>query len=261
MFEDRVVVVTGGASGIGLALAHAFAERGAHLMLADLDEGALAAARDVVGRHGTRVWSSRTDVTDRAAVEALAQETLRQAGGVDIVCNNAGVALFGPLADATPVDWDFVMGVNFWGVVHGVDAFLPIMLEQGRGHFVNTASMSGLIGMEGLGVYCASKFAVVGLSESMRRELAPRGIGVSVLCPMIVDTPINENSKRLRPGDDHVEPDGPLVGGVIPPEAVAERVVDAVAADELYVITHPEQRDILARRAARLDHAAAQVGV
>jgi NAD(P)-dependent dehydrogenase (short-subunit alcohol dehydrogenase family) len=188
--------------------------------------------------------------------------TRRRFGAVHLVCNNAGVAVFGELARATPEDWEFTMGVNFWGVVNGVASFVPLLLEQkAGGHVVNTASMAGLVGMQWLGVYCASKFAVVGLSESLHRELEPHGIGVSVVCPMIVATKINENSLRMRPaplrtGQEIVPTGAPAMrGGVIDPDAVARRVVRAIERKSLYVLTHPEQREILRRRAARLDAA------
>jgi len=122
-------------------------------------------------------------------VDALAAETVRRFGAVHIVCNNAGVATFGEIATSTHADWEFTMRVNFWGVVHGIEAFVPRLLAQGQGgHVVNTASMAGLVGMQWLGIYCASKFAVVGLTEALHRELKPHGIGASVLCPMIVAT-------------------------------------------------------------------------
>jgi NAD(P)-dependent dehydrogenase (short-subunit alcohol dehydrogenase family) len=207
-----------------------------------------------------------TDVGDLAQVRALAARAVEHFGAVHVVCNNAGVALFGQVADATHADWEFAMRVNFWGVVHGVETFVPLLLAQGGGgHIVNTASMAGLVGMEWLGVYCASKFAVVGLSESLHRELAPRGIGVSVLCPMLVETDINRNSLRQRPAGlrnpDHPadlpepapEIAGAMVGSVIGVDEVARRVVRAIERRDLYVLTHAEQRHILARRAARLD--------
>jgi short-subunit dehydrogenase len=156
------------------------------------------------------------------------------------------------------------MNVNVWGVIHGVQAFTPRIVKQGQGgHIVNTASMAGLVGMEWLGLYCATKFAVVGLSESLFRELRPQGVGVSVLCPMIVDTGINENTIRMRPRDlrnpgmEDVEfvppPAGSMKGGVIKPEEVGRRVARAIDRKDLYILTHPEQREFLRRRAARLD--------
>src|SRR5262249_14436644 len=156
--------------------------------LADLDDAALARAAEELRGGGAAVHTCRTDVGDLASVEHLAEETVRHFGGVHVVCNNAGIALFGEIASATHKDWDYTMRVNFWGVVHGVETFVPRLIAQkAGGHIVNTASMAGLVGMQWLGVYCASKFAVVGLTEALNRELAPHQIGVSVLCPMIVE--------------------------------------------------------------------------
>jgi NAD(P)-dependent dehydrogenase (short-subunit alcohol dehydrogenase family) len=259
-FRGRVAVVTGGAGGIGMALARAFAARGASIVLADLDEQALERAERELAAGGASVLAAHTDVTRRESMALLADLTRRRFGAVHLVCNNAGVAVGGNLLDATPEDWEFTMSVNFWGVVHGVSTFCPILIEQKQGgHMVNTASMAGLVGMQWLGVYCASKFAVVGLSESLHRELRPHGIGVSVLCPMIVGTEIGANSLRMRPAhlrtgrERPPPPDAQMAGGVIPPEAVARRVVEGIERGSLYILTHPEQREILRRRAARLD--------
>jgi len=254
--------VTGGGGGIGAALADAFTARGARLVLADLDDAAMAKVAEPLVARGAEVACVRTDVGDRASVDALADAAVRRFGGVDVVCNNAGIALFGEIANATHADWEYTMRVNFWGVVHGVETFVPRLIAQGRGgHIVNTASMAGLVGMQWLGIYCASKFAVVGLSEGLQRELAPHRIGVSVLCPMIVDTNINENSVKKRPAalrnpGEAVVPvpaAGAMVGSVIPAPEVARRVVRAVERNDFYILTHPEQREILKRRAARLD--------
>jgi len=263
-FRDRVAVVTGGAGGIGSAMARAFAARGAKVVLADLD----AANLEVVAKHleagGAQVLGVPTDVTKRESVEALAEATLKRFGAAHIICNNAGVATFGPIATSTQKDWEFTMNVNFWGVVHGVQAFVPRLIAQRQGgHVINTASMAGLTGMTWLGVYCASKFAVVGLTESLQRELRPHDIGVSVLCPMIVETKINENSLRMRPSELR-NPDGsdipqtggdapPLVGSTVSPAELARRVVRAIERRDFYILTHPEQREILKRRAQRID--------
>jgi NAD(P)-dependent dehydrogenase (short-subunit alcohol dehydrogenase family) len=262
-FSGRVAVVTGGAGGIGAAMARAFAARGAKLVLADLDEAALARITSELRAEGATVHPVRTDVGNLRAVEALADETWRHYGAAHLICNNAGIALFGEIASATHKDWEYTMRVNFWGVVHGVETFVPRLIAQkAGGHVVNTASMAGLVGMQWLGVYCASKFAVVGLTEALHRELAPHDIGVSVLCPMIVSTDINANSLRNRPAAlrnaDHtdVPPDveaGTMVGSVIPADEVARRVVRAIDRRDLYVLTHPEQRQILQRRATRQD--------
>jgi NAD(P)-dependent dehydrogenase (short-subunit alcohol dehydrogenase family) len=277
-FKDRVAVITGGAGGIGLTMARAFAARGAKLVLADLDEAALHRATTELTTAGAAVLGVRTDVTKLASVQALAEATTQRFGAVHIVCNNAGVATFGEICDSTHQDWEFTMNVNFWGVVHGVETFVPQLIAQGAGgHVVNTASMAGLVGMQWLGIYCASKFAVVGLTEALQRELKPRGIGVSVLCPMIVATNINQNSVRMRPTElrnpgeqplletgapvdvpdganpPDAPPAGAMKGGTIAPEEVARRVVRAIERKDLYILTHPEQREFLRRRAARLD--------
>lgn len=260
--RDRTAVVTGGASGIGAGIARALAARGAHLVLADLDEDGMARLATELTAGGTQVLCHRTDVGDRGQVMALADAAFARFGQVHVLCNNAGVGVFGPIAEATHKDWEYTMRVDFWGVVHGIEAFLPRLLaQQGPSHIVNTASMAGLVGMEWLGVYCAAKFAVVGLSEALYREVAGRGVGVSVLCPMIVETNLNETSVRYRPealrnpGDpgpgDAAAP--PMAGATITVEEVARRVVRAIERNDFYIFTHPEQRDILAKRAARQD--------
>ena len=259
-FRGRVAVITGGGGGIGAAMAAAFAARGARIALADVDPAAMERVAGGLPLQRTEVLTVPTDVTRLESVRALAAAITARFGGVHIVCNNAGVATFSEIADATHADWEYTMSVNFWGVVHGVETFLPLLLAQGAGgHIVNTASMAGLVGMRWLGVYCASKFAVVGLSEALHRELAERGIGVSVLCPMIVQTSINENSVRNRPaalrnpGPEIVPTADAMAGSVIPAEEVARRVVRAIERKDLYILTHPEQREILRRRAARQD--------
>lgn len=262
-FKDRVAVITGGAGGIGMAMARAFGERGARIVLADLDDDALGKATQELKDSGAQALGVQSDVTMPESMQRLADATFDHYGAAHIICNNAGVAPFGMMAEASHKDWEFAMNINVWGVIHGVQAFLPRLLEQGQGgHIINTASMAGLVGMEWLGLYCATKFAVVGLSESLYRELRPQGIGVSVLCPMIVDTKINENTIRMRPRDlrNPGDPDefvpppaGSMKGGVIQPEEVGRRVVRAVDRKDLYILTHPEQREFLRRRAARLD--------
>ena len=173
-FKDRVAVITGGAGGIGMAMARAFATRGAKLVLADLDAAALQRSQAELEGAGATVFGVQTDVTSLDSVQALAAAARQRFGAVHIICNNAGVAPFGELHQASHRDWVFTMNVNFWGVVHGVETFVPILIEQGQGGWViNTASMAGLVGMRWLGIYCASKFAVVGLTESTGARADP----------------------------------------------------------------------------------------
>lgn len=259
-FRDRVAVVTGGGGGIGLAMALAFADRGAKIVLADNHEERLEIGVSMLQGRGATASGELTDVTKRESVEALAESVYARHGAAHIVCNNAGIAVLGPMAKATDADWHITFDVNFWGVVHGVQAFLPRMLDGGGpGHIVNTASMAGLVGMSWLGVYCASKFAVVGLTESLARELKDTPIGVSCLCPMIVETGINQNTLETLERADHgptnatAPPQSEIVGGVVQPDEVARRVVRAVERNQLYVLTHPEQRSILERRARKQD--------
>ncbi len=260
-FRDRIAVITGGASGIGLAMAEAFASRGARLVLADIDEASLSLAEKELASRGASVLGVPTDVTRRESLTQLADRTWEHFGGAHIVCNNAGIAQTGELASVTPEEWEATVAINFWGVVYGIDAFLPRMIEQGQGgHIVNTASMAGCVGMQGLGVYCATKFAVVGLTESLQRECQRHDIGVSALCPMIVATRIAENSARALgrqpPAVQATPSDTPppgMKGGVIAAEDVAKRVVRGIERRDLYIFTHPEQREFLRRRAARQD--------
>ena len=257
--KGKVAVVTGGASGIGRALCLAFAGEGAGVVVADLDEAGMAETAAGVTRAGSRAVTVQTDVSKLAAVQALADRAWKEFGEVHVLCNNAGVAVHGSLESASHRDWEWVIGVNLWGVIHGVEAFVPRMIAQARpGHVVNTASMAGLIASQGLGVYNTSKYAVVGLSETLQKDLRPYNIGVSVLCPMGVTTNIR-NSERSRPAELK-NPGGPpeadgiqLIGRYLAPEDVARRVLRAVKANRLYVIPHEEARLPVRRRFERLD--------
>jgi NAD(P)-dependent dehydrogenase (short-subunit alcohol dehydrogenase family) len=255
-----VAVVTGGASGIGRAMAERFARERAKVVVADIDAGALAAVVDSIKARGGEALGVATDVTDLSSVQALAAAAFKAFGKVNVLCNNAGVALWGGLESATHRDWQWVLGVNLWGVIHGVEAFVPRMIASKEpGHIVNTASMAGLVATRGLGVYNTSKYAVVGLSETLAKDLRPYHIGVSVLCPMGVATQIRE-SARNRPVDltneapSAVEP-VELMGRTLAPAAVAEMVLSAIRANRLYVITHEEGLEALRRRHERLEQA------
>jgi NAD(P)-dependent dehydrogenase (short-subunit alcohol dehydrogenase family) len=261
-FAGRVAVVTGGGSGIGRALALAFAREGARVVAADLDEAALAETGRLAAAAGGEALGVPADVADPAAVERLATRAYERFGAVHVLCNNAGVALWGGLERATLRDWQWLIGVNLWGVIHGLLAFLPRMIAQGPpAHVLNTASMAGLVASQGLGVYNTSKYAVVGLSETLAKDLRPHGIGVSVLCPMGVDTRIHD-AERTRPASlrnpEGRAPGAPveLIGRTLAPEAVAAQALDAIRAGELYVITHPEALEPLTRRHRRLESAA-----
>jgi NAD(P)-dependent dehydrogenase (short-subunit alcohol dehydrogenase family) len=261
-FDRRVAVVTGGGSGIGRALALALARAKARaVVVADLDEPAAADTAAGIAALGAEALAVRTDVADRAQVEALAARVTERFGAPHVLCNNAGVAVYGELERATWEDWQWAIGVNLWGVVHGLLSFLPRMIAAGEGgHVVNTASMAGLIPSQGLGVYTTTKYAVVGLSETLARDLRPHGIGVTVICPMGVATRIRD-SERGRPPALRNPAGGPpprpvtLIGRTLDPDEVARQTLAAVRAGQLYVITHDEALEPLRRRFARLERA------
>jgi NAD(P)-dependent dehydrogenase (short-subunit alcohol dehydrogenase family) len=258
--RDRVAVVTGGASGIGRALCLALAREGARVAVADVDEPGMAETAEAVKRLGGVAITQRTDVSRLADVRALADRVFAEWTAVHVLCNNAGVALHGGLETATHEDWEWVVGVNLWGVIHGLEAFLPRMIAQGEeAHIVNTASMAGLIASQGLGVYNTTKYAVVGLSETLQKDLRAYGIGVSVLCPMGVATAIRQ-SERSRPAHlrSPAAPRGEpvtLMGRTIEPDEVAGQVLRAIRANRLYVITHEEGLEPLRKRFERMERA------
>src|SRR5256886_16156903 len=256
--KGRVGVVTGGASGIGRAMVEAFAREGARVVVADLDEAGMAEVVGPIRSRGGEALAVRTDVTDLASVQALAERAFDAFGRVHVLCNNAGVALWGGLETATHRDWQWGLGVNLWGVVPGLEAFRPRMIAQKEpGHIVNTASMAGLVATRGLGIYNTSKNPVVGLSENLVKDLKPYNIGVSVLCPMGVSTNIRAR-ERNRPAN--LKNDQPseaepveLMGRYLAPDTVAEMVLGAIRRSELYVITHDEGLEPLRSRFERME--------
>ncbi len=265
-FQGKTAVVTGAASGIGKALALDLARRGMNLVLADLEAGPMEAAETEIRALSTEtmpveVLAVSTDVAELASVQALAAAAWDRFGAVHVVCNNAGVAIGGPLQDATHADWEWVMGVNLWGVIHGVEAFVPRMIAQQQGgHVVNTASMAGLIASKGLGIYNTTKYAVVGLSETLAKDLRDEGIGVSVLCPMGVTTRIRESERNRPPSlgggkalDSHGGPD--LLGRYLSTQEVSNLVMEAIENGRLYVPTHSEGLEFWERRAQRIAQA------
>jgi NAD(P)-dependent dehydrogenase (short-subunit alcohol dehydrogenase family) len=241
-------------------MAERFARERAKVVVADVDERALAAVVDSIKARGGEGLGVPTDVTDLASVQALAAAAFRAFGKVNVLCNNAGVALWGGLESATHRDWQWVLGVNLWGVIHGVEAFVPPMIASKEpGHIVNTASMAGLVATRGLGVYNTSKYAVVGLSETLAKDLRPYHIGVSVLCPMGVATQIRESARNRPAALENEAPSATepveLMGRTLAPAAVAEMVLSAIHANRLYVITHEEGLEALRRRHERLEQA------
>jgi NAD(P)-dependent dehydrogenase (short-subunit alcohol dehydrogenase family) len=267
-FRGRVAVVTGGASGIGRALAEAFAAEGARLVLADVEAEPLARAARELHARGAEVLTVQADVSQAPDVEALAAKTLDAFGAVHILCNNAGVAVGKTTWEHTVADWEWVLGVNLWGVIHGIRTFVPIMLAQeSEGHIVNTASVAGLLVSGFKPSYDVSKFGVVALSESLYRELAAiqANVKVSVLCPGLVKTQIMA-SGRNRPGrpenDAAVEAAGHrpeamaymmrLGRGIAtqgsPPAFVAGTVLEAIRAERFYILPHDEFDDQIRER-------------
>jgi len=261
--DKKVAVITGGASGIGLALARRAAAEGMKLVLADIEDGALAAAAAELKAAGAKVLTVKTDVSRAEAVENLAAQTLQAFGGAHLVFNNAGVGgVRVKTWQATAKDWEWVLGVNVWGVIHGVRVFTPIMLRQGdEGHIVNTASAAGFVSMASTAPYAVSKHSVVTLSEVLYHDLKADNakVGVSVLCPAWVGTNI-WNSQRNRPDDlrDHAETAEErarreevkklLEKGRVTAADVAQMTFEGITNDQFYIFPHPKiRKDIQTR--------------
>jgi NAD(P)-dependent dehydrogenase (short-subunit alcohol dehydrogenase family) len=261
-FKEKVALVTGAASGIGYAMADRFASVGMKVVLADIEESALVAAENSLKAKGAPVLAVRTDVSKADDVEELAKRAYDKFGAVHVLCNNAGVG-GGGLSWETPLeDWEWVFGVNLWGVIHGIRTFIPRMLKDGgEGHVINTASVAGLITSPYMAVYGATKHAVVAITESMKMELDLVGakIGASVLCPGFVATKISE-SERNRPGgppstggesEQQVmlrELARQQIAGGIKPAEVAEAVLEAIRSERFYVVTHPRFSKVIRTR-------------
>jgi NAD(P)-dependent dehydrogenase (short-subunit alcohol dehydrogenase family) len=259
----KVAVVTGGASGIGRAVAEQAAVEGMKVVLADIEEAPLKEAERALSARGADALAVVTDVSDAASVQELRRQALARYGAVHLVHNNAGVGGGGPIWDVPEEDWRWILGVNLWGVIHGVATFVPLLIEQGEGHVVNTASIAGLTTAPFLGPYNATKQAVVAISETLYKDLQSTGVtgvGVSVLCPGFVRTRIAE-SARNRPdwapepvADDAAEAEtlrtaiSDMIAGGIAPDMVAARVLDAVRSDTFYIRTHPELDAAIATR-------------
>jgi NAD(P)-dependent dehydrogenase (short-subunit alcohol dehydrogenase family) len=242
-FQGRVAIVTGAASGIGKALAGALARRGATVVLADIDEaGAKAAADALAAGPPGRVSAVALDVTDAEAVAALVERVAHDHGHLDFLFNNAGIAVAGPVSELTLAHWNRTIDVNLRGVVHGVVAAYPIMIRQGRGHIVNTASLAGLLPAPMLTPYGMTKHGVVSLSESLRMEAVQHGVRVSVVCPGVIDTPLlDKGNPPDLPPVAHTPNARTLltkmVGRAYPAASLAEDVLDGVARNRPIIVT------------------------
>ena len=264
-FRGKVAVVTGAASGIGRGLAERCAREGMKVVLADVDEAALAQTEKELRDVGAEVLSVRTDVSKAEDVEALARRTLEAFGAAHLLFNNAGVGAGTTVWESTLEDWQWTLGVNLWGVIHGVRTFVPLMLKQGdECHVVNTSSMAGLVSGPALGVYKVTKHAVVSLSETLCCELAvmKAKVKVSVLCPGGVNTRVME-CERNRPDELRNAPAGEsahpavaqaeamlrqLVAAGMPPSDVAEAVFDAIREERFYILTHADWKHHVRKR-------------
>ncbi len=261
--KGKVAVVTGGASGIGLAMAERFAREGMKIVLADVEEKALMETREAFLKAGVEAIAMTVDVSRSDQVEALAHRAFEKFGAAHVVCNNAGIGVGGFTWELSQAEWGWVLGVNLWGVVHGIRAFVPRMLAQGEGHVVNTASIAGLLSAPGMAPYCASKHAVVAISECLHHDLnlvAGGKVKVSVVCPAWVKTRIADSERNrpasLPPRSGSAAAQAQVleglvrqaVAGGIPPAEVAEQVLQAVLADRFWVLTHPKTKRAVEKR-------------
>ncbi len=262
-FKNKVAFITGGASGIGLGMARAFYSASMKVIIADIRQDHLEDVMNYFDGDTANIHTIQLDVTDRNAFENAAREAEQVFGNIHVLCNNAGIYLYGPMQKATYEDWDWVLDVNLGGVINGIQTFVPRMISHGEGgHIVNTSSISGIFVAGGTGIYATSKFAVVGLSEALRLDLELENIGVSVLCPGFVNSSIYDCDKT-RP--DQLANSGYMVKQEIldklknaheefgmDPLAVGEKVLSAVRMNRLYIFTHPEFAGEIRRRSKAL---------
>lgn len=264
--SGQVAVITGAGSGIGRALALACAARGMHLVIADIELSAANETAAMAAKHGVTAIAIEVDVSDPQQINDMAEQCWQQFDSCDLLINNAGVSVNKPLAECTASDWQWVFSVNTLAIGYAIAAFLPRMKSQGGGHIVNTASMAGLAPLPHFGPYVASKYAVLGLSETLALETAENRIGVSVLCPGVVNTRIFE-SERNRPNAsttaqvadndrEGMETDfDNAYSRALTPNEVADIVLEAVIENRLYVITHPEWAPLFQQRSNAIHEA------
>jgi len=242
--DGKTALVTGGASGIGKATALAFARRGANLILCDVNQAGLAETEQQIRAMGRDVLAQRVDVANRDEMRNFADTVHARVDAIDILMNNAGVALGAGMLDTTVEDWDWIVGINLWGVIHGCHYFVPAMVKRGRGgHVINVSSTAGYVAGEALLAYSTTKFAVLGLSEALRDELSRHGIGVTAVCPGVINTPITQ-SARMR----GVQATPAIRDGMIeafrrrnyPPERVADNILKAVQRNRAVAPISPE---------------------
>ena len=263
--RGKVAIVTGGGSGIGRALARRFAAEGMHVVLADRDEVKMRAVEVELTEQGTKVLPVAIDTSLEADVQRLADDTVRRFGGAHVLCNNAGVVGKGDAWRSPMSSWEWVIGINLYGVIHGIRAFLPIMEDQGEGHIVNTASMAGLVALPGAAPYNVAKSGVVALSEGLFLELAATGspVKVSALCPGFVKTALMDDQHWTeRLGADPGAPATPMgqlidtllrqgIESGIDAADVAAQVVDAIRAERFWILTHADMRHLPVERMQR----------
>lgn len=257
--KGKVAFITGAASGMGLGMARAFANAGMKVMLADIEAGALQEQVDALKAKGGDVAGVQVDVTDFDAMKAAAQKTIDTFGKVHVLSNNAGIGVFGKCETSKMENWKWVMDVNLWGVIYGLQAFVPLITSHGEGgHVVSTASMAGMIGLAGGGPYNATKFAVVGMMETMMAENRKTNLGVSVLCPGLVATNIGTSTRNRQDeyggAADPSEADNmaAVLANALDPDAVGRQVLEAIIDNQPYVFTDPKMRRLIQSRHKRL---------
>ena len=254
----KVAVITGGASGIGKGTALAMARLGTEIVLADINDRRLEETRAEIAALGGRVMAVHCDVSKDADVQHLAKVALLEMGRVDIVMNNAGVVLRGALEQISMADWEWSFGINVFGVIRGINAFLPHMIARGSGYIITTGSIAGLVALTGEGApYSASKFAVVGLSEALALYARPKGIGVSILCPGAVDTNLDETERVIgitpERAEIEAEESGVFHSVLMTPDQIGEIVVDAVRENRFFILPDRPQQSVILKRSQDLN--------